>query len=1102
VATAFSFIDTIVGGSAADTLNGLASGTWNLGATQTYVSGGATLTFSSFQNLNGGSGVDTFNVLTNTTANLAGGNGNDQFIFSAGAVLTGTITGGSGTDTLNATAYTTPVSINLTASGGNGFSGTGTLATSFSAVDVIMGGSAADTLNGLASGTWNLGATQTYVSGGATLTFSSFQNLNGGSGVDTFNVLTNTTADLAGNGGNDQFVFSNAAVLTGTITGGSGIDTLNMGAYTTGVTVTLGSAGVNGFSGTASVATAFSFIDTIVGGSAADTLNGLASGTWNLGGTQTYVSGGATLTFSSFQNLNGGSGVDTFNVMTNTTADLAGNGGNDQFVFSNAAVLTGTITGGSGIDTLNMGAYTTGVTVTLGSAGVNGFSGTASVATAFSFIDTIVGGSAADTLNGLASGTWNLGGTQTYVSGGATLTFSSFQNLNGGSGVDTFNVLTNTSADLAGNGGNDVFVISNGAVLNGTASGGTGSDSLNMAAYTTDIAVVLTGSNADGFQGTSTGAAAFSGMDSVTAGSGANNSITGANTPSTWTVSGAGSTYHDGANTLGISTFQTFQGGTSADTFQVTSNANANLFGGAGNDLFHFADGAELTGMISGGTGSDTLDLGSQTGASHVTLTGVHLTDGFAGEATVFPDGYGFSGIDVITGGLGAGDTLNGLNASAVWTLNGSSTYATSGKTLQFNGYEVLTGGSGVDQFLIGGVITADLFGGAGNDVFLLTTPTAELIGFLDGDEGDDTLDYSAYASDVSVNLASFSATGVSAFAGIEGFVGGGGTDTLTAPSQDNVWNITATNTGTISGFASYAFSSFENLTGGSGADEFHFADGVGITGILQGGSGNDRMIFTSYGASHGVTMNVTTNNGGTITSPGVSFGFSSVEGFTGGAGNDTINLGAGRLLSGTIDGGAGTNTLSYAAYTTTVRVNLSTGAAIGIANGANGGVTGFQNVTGGSGADVLIGDSAVNVLIGGGGNDVLVGNDGNDILDGGAGRDILIGGNGADQLTGGTDEDLLIAGSTSYDYNLAALNALMAEWGRTDASYATRIAHLNGTLPNGRNGTRVLNASTVFNDGGAVDMLTGGADLDWFIDFVNDIVTDLDSGNETRTTL
>jgi Ca2+-binding RTX toxin-like protein len=127
----------------------------------------------------------------------------------------------------------------------------------------------------------------------------------------------------------------------------------------------------------------------------------------------------------------------------------------------------------------------------------------------------------------------------------------------------------------------------------------------------------------------------------------------------------------------------------------------------------------------------------------------------------------------------------------------------------------------------------------------------------------------------------------------------------------------------------------------------------------------------------------------------------------------------------------------------------------------------------GGDGNDTLdvSGSSANNVLQGGAGNDTLRG---------GNGRDLLVGGVGADVLHGGDGDDILIGGTTDYDSNLAALNAIMAEWGRTDADYATRVKHLNATLSGGLSGATLLTASTVHDDA-ALDTLFGEGGSDWF---------------------
>jgi Ca2+-binding RTX toxin-like protein len=110
----------------------------------------------------------------------------------------------------------------------------------------------------------------------------------------------------------------------------------------------------------------------------------------------------------------------------------------------------------------------------------------------------------------------------------------------------------------------------------------------------------------------------------------------------------------------------------------------------------------------------------------------------------------------------------------------------------------------------------------------------------------------------------------------------------------------------------------------------------------------------------------------------------------------------------------------------------------------------------------------------------VLEGGAGNDTLYGGSAPNLLIGGSGPDTLHAGSAGDILIGGTTSYDSNLTALAYIMAEWGRTDVSYATRVGQLNGSLSGGLNGSYLLNSTTVSDDI-AIDALYGGAGLDWF---------------------
>lgn len=58
-----------------------------------------------------------------------------------------------------------------------------------------------------------------------------------------------------------------------------------------------------------------------------------------------------------------------------------------------------------------------------------------------------------------------------------------------------------------------------------------------------------------------------------------------------------------------------------------------------------------------------------------------------------------------------------------------------------------------------------------------------------------------------------------------------------------------------------------------------------------------------------------------------------------------------------------------------------------------------FQNANGGTGNDLVLGDSTVQTLRGNGGNDCILGGGGNDTLRGDAGTDVCIGGPGTDSF-------------------------------------------------------------------------------------------------------
>jgi Ca2+-binding RTX toxin-like protein len=198
-------------------------------------------------------------------------------------------------------------------------------------------------------------------------------------------------------------------------------------------------------------------------------------------------------------------------------------------------------------------------------------------------------------------------------------------------------------------------------------------------------------------------------------------------------------------------------------------------------------------------------------------------------------------------------------------------------------------------------------------------------------------------------------------------------------------------------------------IRGGQGND---YLDGGDGDDALQGGDGNDRLI------------------GGL----GDDFLF-------GGTGNDILVGGAGNDL---LDGGEGIDTADYSSDTDGVTVDLGTGIANGNGIGRDT-LTGVENVIGGSGDDVLIGNALANVLDGGlgddriiaGAGDTVIGGEGDDTIevqtgvgdaagiDGGAGRDtVTLTGTGTGSLTAQSGVESLdvkggswsIAGSAIFD--------------------------------------------------------------------------------------
>ena len=169
--------------------------------------------------------------------------------------------------------------------------------------------------------------------------------------------------------------------------------------------------------------------------------------------------------------------------------------------------------------------------------------------------------------------------------------------------------------------------------------------------------------------------------------------------------------------------------------------------------------------------------------------------------------------------------------------------------------------------------------------------------------------------------------------------------------------------------------------------------DTLSASGVLDGGRGADTLI------------------GG----PGP-------DSLTGGPGSDVLRAGAGddaligdggpaaRPGHDVLDGGAGQDVASYKSRATGVRVDLADAGGDG-ARGENDRLRGIENLSGGRGRDVLLGDGAANRIDAGGGRDRVDGRGGPDTLDGGDGADLVRGGRGNDVLQATDPGDWALGG-------------------------------------------------------------------------------------------
>ncbi|MEQ9483612.1 MAG: CHAT domain-containing protein [Coleofasciculus sp. F4-SAH-05] len=354
-----------------------------------------------------------------------------------------------------------------------------------------------------------------------------------------------------------------------------------------------------------------------------------------------------------------------------------------------------------------------------------------------------------------------------------------------------------------------------------------------------------------------------------------------------------------------------------------------NLVGSNQDDLFRFINNATISGTIDGGEGMDTLNYSSNNNPVTVNLASI-----------------GAESIESVIGNTGS--TLIGTDTANMWNVTANDAGTVNG-TLSFVDFTNLSGGNANDTFQLNTGVTFNgtINGGGGNNTIIasdtqntwnLTNSNAGTIngsnftainnltggsnndtfsfndgvtftGNVDGGAGTDTLDYSAYTSPLTVNLAALGGVNIEQVQGTAN-----ATSTLVANNTANNWTITNSNSGTING--TITFNTFSNLTGGSNNDTFQFNENVTFSGTIDGGGGNNTIIASNAPN----TWNLTNSNAGTINGSN----FTAINNLTGGNNNDTFSFNDGVTFTGNVDGGAGTDTLDYSAYTSPLTVNLA----------------------------------------------------------------------------------------------------------------------------------------------------------------------------------
>ncbi len=445
----------------------------------------------------------------------------------------------------------------------------------------------------------------------------------------------------------------------------------------------------------------------------------------------------------------------------------------------------------------------------------------------------------------------------------------------------------------------------------------------------------------------------------------------------------------------------------------------------------------------------DTIAPGDQTLSASNPAVNVIVNGGLGDERVFIGSSSSPAGLLAPTfsiNGEGGSDTLtiNDVADTTPRTVNiGSSTITGIGGNVSYATVEniFVNAGLGPDTINVDNTSAATSINAGGGDDSVAFSNGATLSGgMLDGGAGIDTLNYSAYTTDIAVNLG-LGTTGLTA--------------TLGANQEVPPTTSSATGTATVSNYDSIAKTFDITVT----VDGITPAEVTGFH-IHRAPFGINGPIFIDF-VPGGVPIApiVPTPTGFTFTATGLALPVTQEAAFLGGV--TYVNVHTGAFPGGAIRG----------QLFSSGNVNLASGTATGTA-----GVTNVENATGGTGGDSLVGSFSSNALLGNAGNDTLLAAPGNDTMNGGANDDVSVwsNGDGSDLIDGGTGTDIV-----QVNGSLAAGDQFLTQPNPADLT-RVRFDRTNLGLFNLNIGTtETLIQNTVGGDDTlTVESLTGVPDL------------------------